>query len=343
MIRKYLTQQQYDDLDGKLNSNVDYVIVENGSPINVTFVTNNITGLDEMYDFAPTPEGSYNITENGEYDVTAYASAYVNVSSGGGGDWEEYYRDAMNGTIAYIDSTTMPSGVTNLRPYMFQGCEGITYVDLPSTTYIGKGAFFDDINIITASLPSLNHIDYGNVFSKCERLTSVDIQSLPDTSSGTFQYCTALTTVNNTSALAYVGFNAFDGCTSLTTIDMSGITYIWGSAFNKCSSLTTVNLPSIVDIGAGNYSSNFYAFGSCTSLTTVDLGPNIKYIRDRAFNNCSALTSFTCRATTPPALSKNSFYGTPANLVIYVPAESVDAYKAATNWSTHADKIQAIA
>ena len=42
MIRKYLTQQQYDDLEGKLNSNVDYVIVENGSPINVSFVTNNI-------------------------------------------------------------------------------------------------------------------------------------------------------------------------------------------------------------------------------------------------------------------------------------------------------------
>ena len=99
MIRKYLTQQQYDDLDGKLNSNVDYVIVENGSPINVTFVTNNITGLDEMYDFAPTPEGTYNITENGEYDVTAYASAYVDVPKPDG-VWEERYNSLFNSTIA---------------------------------------------------------------------------------------------------------------------------------------------------------------------------------------------------------------------------------------------------
>src|SRR5574344_54408 len=115
MIRKYLTQQQYDDLEGKLNSNVDYVIVENGSPINVTFVTNNITGLDEMYDFAPTPEGSYNITENGEYDVTAYASAYVDVPMP-----EGTYNITENGEYdvaayasAYVD-VPMPEGSYNI-------------------------------------------------------------------------------------------------------------------------------------------------------------------------------------------------------------------------------------
>lgn len=31
-----------------------------------------------------------------------------------------------------------------------------------------------------------------------------------------------------------------------------------------------------------------------------------------------------------------------SNLTIYVLAESVDAYKAASGWSTYADKIQAI-
>ena len=381
MIRKYLTQQQYDDLDGKLNSNVDYVIVENGSPINVTFVTNNITGLDEMYDFAPTPEGTYNITENGEYDVAAYASAYVDVPSGCEA-LEARYNSLFNNNITYLDNTYIPIGsrsvgyglcfgnsyllsidlssvtniddyafyycsnltsvnlpdVTQVGAYCFQYCTSLTYIDLPSTTYIGKSAFFRDRNIVTAYLPSLNHIDSGEVFSNCDKLTSIDIQSLPDTSSKTFMGCHSLTTVNNTSVLAYVGLNAFDGCTNLTTIDMSGITHIWGSGFNKCSSLTTVNLPSIVDIGSSGYD----AFRECRSLTTVDLGPNIKYIYNRSFYNCSSLTSFTCRATTPPSLGAAAFNGTPANLVIYVPAESVDAYKAAKNWSTYADKIQTI-
>ena len=46
---------------------------------------------------------------------------------------------------------------------------------------------------------------------------------------------------------------------------------------------------------------------------------------------------FSIYANNPPGLSND-------NLVIYVPANSVDAYKAATNWS-HAlivDRIQAI-
>jgi hypothetical protein len=39
-------------------------------------------------------------------------------------------------------------------------------------------------------------------------------------------------------------------------------------------------------------------------------------------------------------LNANAFNGTNASLVIYVPASQEDAYKAATNWSTYASKIQ---
>ena len=54
------------------------------------------------------------------------------------------------------------------------------------------------------------------------------------------------------------------------------------------------------------------------------------------------LTSVTLEATTPPTLGTTVFNGTHADLVIYVPAGSVEAYKSATNWSTYASKIQAI-
>ena len=296
MIRKYLTQQQYDDLDGKLNSNIDYVIVENGSPINVTFVTNNITGLDEMYDFAPTPEGSYNITENGEYDVTAYASAYVDVPMPGT-VWEDRYISLFNSTIAYLDSTTIPSGSTSLRSGLCIGNSHLTYIDAPNVTSIGD-----------------------NAFNGCSSLTYINLPNVTSIGDSSFYYCSSLTSVN-----------------------LPNVTSIGGNAFNGCSSLTSVNLPSIVSLG-GNYIGD--TFSSCEKLTTVDLGPNVTKIGQSSFNVYnSALTSLTCRATTPPTLGNSvfGFSGAPANLVIYVPAESVDAYKAATNWSTYADKIQAIA
>ena len=319
MIRKYLTQQQYDDLDGKLNSNVDYVIVENGSPINVTFVTNNITGLDEMYDFAPTPEGSYNITENGEYDVTTYSSAYVDVPMPEGsynitengeydvaayasayvdvpsdGVWKERYNSLFNNTIAYLDSTTIPSGTTSLRYGLCFGNSYLTYIDAPDVTSIGASAF------------------HG-----CSSLTSVNLPSVTS-----------------------IGDTAFGLCSSLTSVNLLSVTSIGESAFSGCSSLTSVNLPSIVSIGGQ------YSFYDCSNLTTVDLGPNVTIIGQMSFNIYnSSLTSFTCRATTPPTLGNNVFGwgGAPANLVIYVPAESVEAYKAASGWSAFADKIQAIA
>jgi len=51
----------------------------------------------------------------------------------------------------------------------------------------------------------------------------------------------------------------------------------------------------------------------------------------------------TVWATTPPTLNDDPqevFSGYSDDFIIYVPAESVDAYKSA--WSAYADKIQAI-
>lgn len=79
----------------------------------------------------------------------------------------------------------------------------------------------------------------------------------------------------------------------------------------------------------------------CTNLTSVTIPSSVTSIGHNAFRSCSALTSVTVEATTPPRLGLNVFEST-NNAPIYVPAESVDAYKAATYWSTYADRIQAI-
>ena len=46
------------------------------------------------------------------------------------------------------------------------------------------------------------------------------------------------------------------------------------------------------------------------------------------------------KATTPPYLGADVFYNTNEELVIYVPMESLEAYKTSGNWSAYADKIQ---
>ena len=72
---------------------------------------------------------------------------------------------------------------------------------------------------------------------------------------------------------------------------------------------------------------------------------DVTTIGDYAFLYCSGLTSVYCKATTPPTavLSDDGYWYTfdynAYGQIIYVPTESVDAYKSATGWSSYADAI----
>lgn len=101
------------------------------------------------------------------------------------------------------------------------------------------------------------------------------------------------------------------------------------------SALEEVVMPKIVTIGAS-------AFYNCAALKEIDLPDTLTSIGNSAFYYCKALTTVYCRAITPPTCTNDIFKYSTNLTKIYVPAESVDAYKAASGWSTHANKIEAI-
>lgn len=79
-----------------------------------------------------------------------------------------------------------------------------------------------------------------------------------------------------------------------------------------------------------------------SNLKILDLPNTITYVDSQGIYYCTKLTSIYCRAVTPPRLYENvGFYNT-NNCPIYVPSESVDAYKAANMWSDVKSRIQAI-
>ena len=85
------------------------------------------------------------------------------------------------------------------------------------------------------------------------------------------------------------------------------------------------------------------AFVGCMSLTSVTIGTGITSIGGSAFADSNlSLASVTIKATTPPELGWDVFANSANNLVIYVPAASVQSYKGATNWSDYALEIEAI-
>ena len=112
------------------------------------------------------------------------------------------------------------------------------------------------------------------------------------------------------------------------------LNHIGESWFKDCTKLQGIELPSTIE-NIGNQ-----AFYNCKLLDDVVIPDKVSVIGGEAFRKCSNLKSLTFKSATPATLGTDVFAELPENYVLYVPTESVDAYKAA--WSQYADHIQSV-
>ena len=180
--------------------------------------------------------------------------------------------------------------------------------------------------------------EIGTTFNGYKDIVEVNVpDGVTSIGNGAFTSCTSLASIDLPNSLTNIGNGTFTNCTSLASIDLpNSLTNIGQNAFYGCSKLASIDLPnSLTSIGNGT-------FQACTSLASIDLPNSLTSIGQNAFYGCTSLASITCRATNPPTMQSNAFQFVPATANIYVPAESVEAYKAAANWSARANYIQAI-
>jgi hypothetical protein len=63
-------------------------------------------------------------------------------------------------------------------------------------------------------------------------------------------------------------------------------------------------------------------------------------IQKSTFQGCTSLASIYCKAKVAPKLGENAFDNISPSAKIYVPMESVDAYKSADGWKEYANIIE---
>ena len=245
-----------------------------------------------------------------------------------------------------LTSVTIPDSITSVRDGAFASCSSLTafygkFASADNRCLIVDGVLhsFAPAGLTQYTIPDSVTSIGRSAFYGFSGLTSVTIpDSVTSIGNFAFAYCSNLTSVTIPDSVTSIGDSAFSCCTSLTSVTIpDSVTSIVDYAFYLCSSLTSVTIPdSVTEIG-------YRAFHYCSSLTSVTIGNSVTSIGDYAFRDCTSLKEVYCKPTTPPTGGSYmfSYYDgyKPIGCEIYVPRNSVDAYKSAQYWSDYADYI----
>ena len=218
---------------------------------------------------------------------------------------------------ADLDALTLPNSIQSVGSNAFYGCAAMLSLTVPKTiATIGASAFFDVPNVIyEGSLSgspwgakSVNGCVDGNLVYEDEEHTILKAANSK-----------IIGNLNLPNTVKIIGQRAFASQFSKTTSVMmgSGVEELKPSAFYDCN------------------------------LTSVVIPATVKTIGSQVFYNCWNITSFICEANTPPTCGSSMLTTVTTEGEthilhrIYVPANSVDAYK--SQWSSYyKDSIFAI-
>ena len=233
-----------------------------------------------------------------------------------------------------LTSITIPESIGTIDDYAFQACTQLTSITVlnSSPCECKRYAFYECNDNLTIFVPEGSEQSYIEEWhSDCYNYICIEEGNVGE---------------NITYAIRKDGTAIFSGEGELGQVQTTatitkavlneGITNIGENAFSGFSSLSSITIPASVTIISNG------SFSSCTSLASITIPAQVTTILNGAFISCTSLVSVTCNAITPPELSKFVFMLCNALQTIYVPEGSVDAYKAADEWSSYDSKIEAI-
>lgn len=256
-------------------------------------------------------------------------SENINYSSIDGVLFNKDKTDLLHYPISKAGAYTIPSTVKTINECAFLGCSLLTSVTIPNSVITIGDYAFEGCTVL-----SINSIPVTNIgiaaFKDCNNLFYIDIpNSVISIKNSAFSGCANLIAVTISNSITKIEDEMFLGCTDLGFIIIpNSVTLIGERAFSLCTSLSSVVLPnSITSIGNS-------AFDGCHNLSSITIPASVTSIGTGAFDYCS-LASIYAFPTTPIELPRERpvFVGVNKNTcALYVPAESLELYKAAYVW-----------
>ena len=258
-----------------------------------------------------------------------------------------------------LTSITIPAGVTSIGIGAFSNCSGLTSITIPAgVKSISYGAFRLCYNLTSITIPNSVTSIGEYAFERCTSLTSITIpNSVTSIGNGAFSMCSSLTSVTIPDGVTSIGSSAFYNCSSLSSITIpKSVTSIGDNIFYYCSGLTSVTInsdavasksysnsscisnifgPQVTQyiLGEGVQKIGKYAFYSCSNLLSVILPSSLTSIGSYAFQDCTGLKEIYCHAEEVPSATSYVFKGvTTSNVLLVVPDDAVEKYKAHSVW-----------
>lgn len=246
------------------------------------------------------------------------------------------------------------SNVVQYYQFETMGIHTVKYL-LANPEVIDEGALTVDSNLVFVKLPytvkTINWFCIGNY-----SLTSIDLNSVEILGAsaifGNFSNIYIPKTVTHYGVFPNEGElvwskPAISGCINSITVDPENLFF---DSRNNCNAVIETNTNALLQGSETTVIPNDIveiknnAFNG-QNITSITIPESVTSIGNNAFNNCALLTSVYCQATVPSTLGTNAF-GEPSSessLKIYVPAESLNDYSQATNWSAYYSTNQILA